>query len=459
MLNQIRKFHFIGIGGAGMSALAKILLELGVTVTGSDMNQSDTTAKLVKLGATVFQGHNSENIKGAQAVVVSTAIRESNPELMAARAQNIQVFHRSDILAALMKERQGIAIAGAHGKTTTTSMIAVMMEKSNLDPTIVIGGEVDVLGSNAKLGKGKYLVAEADESDGSFLKLPSVISVVTNIENDHMDYYGTMDNILHSFEKFLDNLPDDNGLAVLCFDNEYVRGLAAKLGRRFLSYAVDYEAEYTARNIHMEGVLTIYDVYHAGEKLGTIRLNVPGRHNIANSLAAVVVGLNTGLEFSEIAEGLSYFHGAKRRFQTKARAKGIWIVDDYAHHPTEIAATLAAARQTNPKRLICVFQPHRYSRTNLLKKEFGGAFKNADILILTDVYAAGETPIPGVSGEVIKQEIEAQTKQQVTYIPNKDQIARYLSEFAEPGDLIITMGAGNIYLAGEELVEKLISQE
>jgi UDP-N-acetylmuramate--alanine ligase len=458
LLNQIRKFHFIGIGGAGMSALAKILLELGYCVSGSDMNQSDTTTKLTKLGATVFIGHNSENIQGAAAIVVSTAIRDNNPELAAAKEQNIPVFHRSDILAALMKERQGISIAGAHGKTTTTSMIAVMMEKSGVDPTIVIGGEVDVLGSNAKLGKGKYLVAEADESDGSFLKLPSVISVVTNIENDHMDYYGTMENILHSFEKFLDNLPKDNGLAVLCFDNKYIRDIAANLDRRYLSYAVDYEAEYMARNIHMEGVLTIYDVYHKEKKLGTIRLNVPGRHNIANSLAAVVVGLNTGLELTQIADSLSYFHGAKRRFQTKARAKGIWVVDDYAHHPTEIAATLAAARQTNPKRLICVFQPHRYSRTNLLKKEFGGAFTNADVLILTDVYAAGETPIPGISGEVIKTEVEQQTKQQVTYIPNKEQIARYLSEFAEAGDLIITMGAGNIYLVGEELVEKLISQ-
>ncbi|MCE5287602.1 MAG: UDP-N-acetylmuramate--L-alanine ligase [Pelosinus sp.] len=459
MLTQIRKFHFIGIGGAGMSALAKILLELGYPVSGSDMNKSDITVKLEKLGAHVFIGHQPENIEGAQAVVVSTAIRESNPELMAAREQNMPVFHRSDILAALMKERQGIAIAGAHGKTTTTSMIAVVMEKSQIDPTIVIGGEVDVLGSNAKLGKGKYLVAEADESDGSFLKLPAVISVVTNIENDHMDYYGTMENILHSFEKFLDNLPKDSGLAVLCFDNKYIRDIAAKLDRRFLSYALDSDAEYMACNIHMEGVLTIYDVYHKEEKLGTIRLNVPGRHNVANSLAAVVVGLSTGLKFAQIAEGLSYFHGAKRRFQTKARAKGIWIVDDYAHHPTEIAATLAAARQTNPKRLICVFQPHRYSRTNLLKKEFGGAFKNADLLILTDVYAAGETPIPGISGEVIKTEIEQQTKQQVTYIANKDQIARYLSEIAETGDLIITMGAGNIYLVGEELVEKLISQE
>jgi UDP-N-acetylmuramate--alanine ligase len=422
------------------------------------MNMSDTTSRLEKLGANVFVGHKPENIQGAQAVVVSTAIRESNPELMAAREQNMPVFHRSDILAALMKDRQGIAIAGAHGKTTTTSMIAVMMEKSEVDPTIVIGGEVDVLGSNAKLGKGKYLVAEADESDGSFLKLPAVISIVTNIENDHMDYYGTMENILHSFEKFLGNLPA-SGLAVLCFDNKYIRDIAANLDRRFLSYAVDSEAEYMARNIRMEGVLTIYDVYHKEQKLGTIRLNVPGRHNIANSLAAVIVGLSTGLEFAQIAEGLSYFHGAKRRFQTKARTKGIWVVDDYAHHPTEISATLSAARQTNPKRLICVFQPHRYSRTNLLKKEFGGAFTSADLLILTDVYAAGEMPIPGISGEVIKAEVEQQAKQQVTYIANKDQIARYLSEIAESGDLIITMGAGNIYLVGEELVEKLISQE
>ena len=458
MLNTIKRIHFIGIGGSGMSAIAKVLLDMGYAVAGSDTQKSAVTAKLEQAGAVVHIGHNYENIGDAQAVVVSTAIPETNPEVRAARENAIPVYHRADILAFLMAKRQGIAVAGAHGKTTTTSMIALMLEKSGMDPTIIIGGELESIGGSAKLGQGRYLVAEADESDASFLKLSPQIAVVTNIENDHMDYYKTMDNILRTFEEFLHRLEAADGLAILCFDNAHVRNIASKFDRRYVSYALNHEADYTARNIKSDGPVTIFDVYHRGESLGTARICVPGMHNVANALAAVAVGREAGLSFSQIVDGLGLFQGAKRRFQSKGRVNGIWVVDDYAHHPTEITTTLSGARQTQPKRLICVFQPHRYTRTKFLCQEFGGAFTSADLLVLTDIYSAGEQPIPGVSGESLKAEVERQSSQQVTYIPDKSKIARYLAEIAEPGDLIMTMGAGNIYEVGEELVEKLMQK-
>lgn len=457
LLKHINSFHFIGIGGAGMSAIATILLQMGYNISGSDMSASETTKKLEKLGAKVYIGHNEQNLGDVEAVVVSTAIPDSNPEVISAKLRNLKVFHRSDVVAALMKERKGIAVAGAHGKTTTTSMVAVMLEKAGIDPTIIIGGELSYLGGNAKLGSGDWLVAEADESDGSFLKLSPQIALITNIENDHMDFYQTMENILHTFEEFLLKLPKDGGTAILCFDNQHIRDIAKTLDRQFISYAVDSaDAEYRAQNIRGQGASTIFDVYRHNNLLGTIKLNVPGRHNVANSLAAIAVGIKLGLNFEQIAEGMALFLGAKRRFQTKARLDGIWIVDDYAHHPTEIATTLLAARQTAPKRLICVFQPHRFSRTMLLRNEFGSAFAPADLLILTDIYAAGEKPIPGIDGEVIKEEVEQQTAQNVVYIKDKERIARYLSEVVEPGDLVITMGAGNVYQVGEELIEILV---
>ena len=455
MLDNLKRIHFVGIGGSGMSSIAKVLLEMGYTVSGSDAQQSAVTTKLAQSGAIVHIGHSYENIGDTQAVVVSTAIPVTNPEVKAAHDKGIPVYHRADVLAYLMSKRQGIAVAGAHGKTTTTSMIALMLERAGTDPTIVIGGELESIGGSAKLGHGPYLVAEADESDGSFLKFSPQMAIVTNIENDHMDYYKTMDNILRTFNEFLHKLAPAEGLAILCFDNAYVRNMATTLERSYVSYALEHEADITARNIKSDGPISVFDVYQQGNLLGTVKICVPGMHNVSNALAAVAVGIQAGLSFAQIVEGLGLFQGAKRRFQTKGRVNGVWVVDDYAHHPTEISTTLLGARQTEPKRLICVFQPHRYTRTNFLRKEFGTAFSHADLLILTDVYSAGEEPIPGVSGETIKDEIEQQTNQRVTYIPDKDKIARYLSEIVEPGDLVITMGAGNIYQVGEELVEKL----
>ena len=337
-------------------------------------------------------------------------------------------------------------------------MVALMLEKAGIDPTVIIGGELNDIGGNAKLGQGKYLVAEADESDGSFLKYAPYIAVVTNIENDHMDYYKTMDNILKAFRAFLSHVSEE-GAAVVCFENAHLRDLVSSVNRKCISYAIDHEADYRAKNIRTFGAATMYDVYFHDVLLGTIKINVPGRHNILNSLASLIVGLTVGLDFSAAAEGLAAFSGVKRRFQTKGRIHGVWVVDDYAHHPTEIRTTLLAARQTKPGRLICVFQPHRYTRTALLREDFGKAFEPADLLILTDVYAAGEQPIAGISGLTIQEEVERQTKQRLTYIADRTKIARYLAEIVEEGDLVMTMGAGNIYLAGEELVEKLVSAE
>lgn len=455
MLKDMRKFHFVGIGGAGMSALARILVEKGYEVSGSDLHGSEIVEKLKELGAKIFPGQAGENVKGVDAIVVSTAIPEDNPEVVAARELGIKKLHRSDINAALLNAAKGIAVAGAHGKTTTTSMLGVALDHAGISPTIIIGGEVDYLGGNAKLGMGEYLVSEADESDGSFLKLRPHIAVVTNVENDHMDHYGTMDNIRKAFQQFIENVDKETGYAVLCFDNENIRNIARQTDRKYISYAIDHPADYQAAAIETNGAGISFDVMHEGKNLGHVVLNIPGRHNVLDAMACIVTGLSIGLTVEQMAAGLACFHGAKRRFQTKARTHGVWIVDDYAHHPTEIATTLKAARQTKPVRLICAFQPHRYTRTQLLHKDFGNAFRDADLLILTDVYAAGEAPIDGVSGKLIMEEVLQQTGQPVVYLPERRDVAPYLQSIAHEGDLIMTMGAGDIYRTGEELAALL----
>lgn len=455
-LKDIETIHFVGIGGAGMSPLARIVLELGYHVSGSDREDSGVIENLRRLGAKVMLGgQKAENVRGVDAIVVSTAIPYDNPEVLAARDLGITKLHRSDINAALVNEYKGIAVAGAHGKTTTTSMLGVALTKAGVSPTVVVGGEVPDLGTNAVLGEGDYLVSEADESDGSFLKLRPHIAVVTNVEDDHMDHYGTMENIIRAFTQFIQNVDRENGYAVLCFDNENLRHIARHIDRKYYSYAIDHEADYQARNILTTGKGISFDVVHGEEMLGHISLNIPGRHNVLDAMACLVTGLSIGVPFEKMAAGLAAFHGAKRRFQTKGRIDGVWIVDDYAHHPTEIAATLQAAKETKPARLICVFQPHRYSRTQLLHEEFGKAFRSADLLVLTDVYAAGEAPIEGISGETILQEVRRQSGQSVVYLPEREKLASYLQKEIQEGDLVITMGAGDIYKTGEELVELL----
>ena len=455
ILKGIKKIHFVGIGGAGMSPLARILLDLGYEVSGSDRADSPTVKMLKGRGAKVFIGHDESNIKDdLDAVVISSAIPHDNPEIAAAKKLNMNILHRSDINAALLNSKKGIAVAGAHGKTTTTSMIGFVLFNAGVDPNIIIGGESADLGTSAILGKSDWLVSEADESDGSFVKLKPAVSVVTNIEDDHLDHYGTVDNIRKAFSNFLSNT-DKDGAAVLCFDNENLRNLAGKLDRRIISYAIDNDADYVATNIEKTADGIDFDVRRGGEELGRVTLKIHGQHNVLNALATIATAMEVGVDFEDIAKGLSQFHGAKRRFQTKGHVKGVWVVDDYAHHPTEIAATIKAARDTNPRRLVCVFQPHRYSRTKLLLKEFGSAFKDADVLVLTDIYAAGEKPIEGVTGEAMLKEVIETTSQDVSYIPSVDSIAEYLVDVVEEGDLVITMGAGDVYRVGEELVEML----
>lgn len=454
MLTGIKKVHFIGIGGAGMSALAKILVEKGYEVSGSDMKESTMTGILRDLGAKIFIGHKAENVVGAEAIVVSSAIREENPEVVEANRLGLKRLHRSDVNAFLINNCKGIAVAGAHGKTTTTSMIGVSLDYEGVSPSIIIGGEVDYLGSNAKLGTSDYLVSEADESDGTFLKYHPYIGIVTNIENDHMDHYGTMENIIKAFRQFLNQVRDD-GWAVVCSDNDHIRDILPEVQCKVVTYGMNQSADYMAANVQTTASETTFEVVHKGEKLGQVRLNVPGMHNVLNAMACVVTGITLGLSVDQMAEGLTVFNGAKRRFQTKGKVNDIWVVDDYAHHPTEIATTIKAARQTQPKRLVCAFQPHRYSRTQLLQKEYGSCFAGADLLVLTDVYSAGEDPIPGIDGELLVQEVARQTGQNTVYIKDKKEIAQYLKSIAQPGDLIMTMGAGDIVKCGEELVELL----
>ena len=459
-LDGLKKFHFIGIGGAGMSALAKILIEGGREISGSDAKDSPTLDMLKSLGARIFVGHKAKNIldeagNPVEAIVCSSAIPADNPEVIAAGKFKIPKLHRSDINAYLLNSRKGIAVAGSHGKTTTTSMIGYVLYSAGVDPTIIIGGESTDLGTGAILGKSDWLVSEADESDGSFVTLKPKISVVTNIEDDHLDHYGTMDKIRAAFKIFIKNLDREDGVAVLCFDNENLRDLAKKIDRKIISYAIDNDADFTAKNIRTTSKGINFDAFNRENYLGKVQLAIHGRHNVLNALATIATALQVGVTFDKIADGLKNFHGAKRRFQTKGRVRNILVVDDYAHHPTEIAATLKAARETKPHKVICIFQPHRYSRTQLLLKEFGGAFKEADQLILTDVYSAGEEKISGVSGESILKEVLSTTNQAVSYIPKREDIAAAIKDQLSPGDLVITMGAGDIFKTGEELLEAL----
>ena len=455
IFDGIKKFHFIGIGGAGMNPLARILIDLGYEVSGSDRADSPSFKTLRAKGAQIFVGHNEDHVPNdADAIVISSAIPEDNPEVAAAKKLRIKLLHRSDINATLLNAKTGIAVAGAHGKTTTTSMIGFVLFNADVDPTIIIGGESADLGTSAILGRSEYLVSEADESDGSFLKLHPSIAVVTNVEDDHLDHYGTMDNIRAAFKQFIDNVKPD-GVAVLCFDNENLVDIARAVDRKIISYAIDREADFVAKNIRAEVNGVDFDVYKRGELLGHAKLKTHGRHNVENALATIAVGDHIGVPFEKIADGLSKFRGAKRRFQTKGKVKNVWVVDDYGHHPTEIAATLKAARETKPKRLVCVFQPHRYSRTKILLNEFGTAFDEADILILTDIYSAGEAPIDGINGESLLKKVMASSDQNVSYIPKREDIAPFIADMAEDGDLVLTMGAGDIYKTGEELVDIL----
>ena len=460
-MSEKQKIHFVGIGGAGMSAIAKVLLELGYPVSGSDLHLSETTKRLENMGARIFLGHHDENIDHqVGTVVVSSAIPKHNKEVVKAKILDIPVIQRAQMLAALMNRQKGIAVAGAHGKTTTSSMISLVFEKNEMDPTVIVGGELNDIGGNAKLGQGEYLVAEADESDGSFLKLHPHITVVTNIEDDHLDFYGTRENIISAFQEFILET-DPEGFTVLCLDDPVSQGLLPLLQtkKRVITYGFRTDADFNARDVRLNGLLTKAAIYNKDILLGELNLSIPGRHNVLNALAAIAVSINCGLSFPAIADSLQTFRGVMRRFQDIGECSGVHIFDDYAHHPTELKATLAAARTLNYERIVAVFQPHRYTRTHLLAREFGEAFRDADILILDEIYAAGESPIPGVSTGLIVEEIRRQTGQPVEYIPDRAEIEDRLLGIIQPGDLLITLGAGNICSVGTDLLQRLKAQQ
>ncbi len=455
MLSGIHNIHFIGIGGAGMSALAHVLCERGFHVTGSDRNTGGVCEKLKALGAVVYQGHAAQQVQGADAVVISSAIHADNCELLAAKEQGIRVMHRSDVLAELINHADGVAVAGAHGKTSTSAMLSCIATESGIDPTVVIGGEVTSLGGNARSGNGRFVVAEADESDGSFLKFNPLYAVVTNIENDHMDHYGSEENIYKAFKQFLGNIRQ-GGAAVLCMDNEKLRRLAKETEARVISYGIDNEeADYVAKDVVYHTGGTDYKVYKNGSLFAEVQLIVPGRHNVLNSLGALACAVEMGIDTDSILSALKKFTGAHRRFETKGRVNGVWVVDDYAHHPTEIGVTLKAALQTRPQRLICVFQPHRYTRTQLLFDEFCACFKGCDKLIVTDIYAASEDPIEGVNSQKLAEGIKKVSGVDVEYVPSLAEIETYLAKTARSGDLVMTIGAGDVYKVGEALVTDL----
>ena len=455
MLSGIHNIHFIGIGGAGMSALAHVLCERGFHVTGSDKNAGGVCDKLRALGAVVYAGHRAEQVAGSDAVVISSAIHPDNCELVAAKEQGIRIMHRSDVLAELLNHADGVAVAGAHGKTTTSAMLSCIAAEGGIDPTIVIGGEVTSLGGNARSGNGRFVIAEADESDGSFLKFYPLYAVITNIENDHMDHYGSEENIYAAFKQFVGSVRP-GGAVVLCMDNPKLRRLAGETATRVISYGIDNEdADYVAKDVCYHTGGTDYKVYKNGSLFAEVHLIVPGRHNVLNSLGALVCAVEMGIKLDAILSALQKFTGAHRRFETKGRADGVWVVDDYAHHPTEIGVTLKAALQTKPERLICVFQPHRYTRTQLLFDEFCACFKGCGKLYVTDIYAASEDPIEGVDSKRLAEGIKKVSGVDVEYIASMQDIEKLLAETARPGDLIMTIGAGDVYKIGEALVRDL----
>ncbi|NLK00633.1 MAG: UDP-N-acetylmuramate--L-alanine ligase [Clostridia bacterium] len=445
--------HFIGIGGSGMSGIAKILLQKGYRVSGSDLRKSSFTDGLVKLGAKVTIGHSRENI-GPEVglVVVSTAIPKSNPELLEAESRGVEIISRGKMLARLMEDYKGITVAGAHGKTTTTSMIAQCLEINNYDPTIIIGGELNDIGSNAKLGGGQYFVTEADESDGSFLKLHPHMAVVSNVENDHLDFYGTMENITAAFEKHIHSVIP-NGCAILCMDDPFLREMANSGLNGIITYGFHPSADYNLRIRDIEGFSSICEVSHGKKRLGLMELKVPGKHNMVNALASIAVCHQMGIDFEGIAHALSLYTGVRRRFQVVGDVHNTFIIDDYAHHPTEIMAALNAARQVEPRRVIAVFQPHRYTRTKFLHREFGRAFGDADMVIINDIYGAGEKPMEGVSSEIIVESIKSNSNKNVLLISQQTDTVKYLKKCMESGDLVITLGAGDVWKIGQKLLK------
>jgi UDP-N-acetylmuramate--alanine ligase len=456
MFAKIQRVHFVGIGGIGMSGIAEVLLNLGYKVSGSDLKASAITHRLAALGALTFEGHRPENLAGAEVVVTSSAIARDNPEVAAAHANHIPVIPRAEMLAELMRLKYGIAIAGMHGKTTTTSMVAAILAAGGLDPTVVIGGRVDAMGSNARVGKSEYFVAEADESDRSFLKLWPILAVVTNVDREHMDCYRDMADVERTFVEFLDHVPF-YGMVVACNDNGELRKILPAVRRRIVTYGTrkgsDFHISDMRCGIAGEGhfASSAFCVQYQSRDLGEFQLHVPGEHNVRNATAAIAVGIGLDVPVDKIREGLTKFNGVDRRFQLKGRVNGVTVIDDYGHHPTEIRATLAAARQCGFRRIHVIFQPHRYTRTQLLLEEFASAFGDADTVSVLDIYAASEAPVEGISGSLLAERIGGKA----VYAASFADAAAAAARSAQFGDLVLTLGAGNVVQLGPIVLEAL----
>lgn len=457
-MNSSEHVHFVGIGGYGMSAIARVMLDMGYTVSGSDVAQKELTDKLGECGATIYIGHQATNIEGANAVVYSTSVPDDNVELRAAQEHGIPLLHRSEMLAKLLNDRKGIAVSGAHGKTTTSAMIAQVMELCGIDLTYIIGGEIVGVGGNAKVGKSEFVVAEADESDGSFLEYHPYLGIVTNIEADHLENYnGSFDNLKRAYKQFLGQVRSD-GKAIVCGDDPYIRQLLPGIRTEVVTYGISGEADLTASHIRSARRETTFVVWEQGKRLGEVKLSVPGRHNVNNALATIAVCLHAGIPFTRIARALPSFRGTKRRFQLIGEVAGITIIDDYAHHPTEIEATIEAAKSIG-KRIIAVFQPQRYSRTYFLLDGFSRAFSEADEVVITNIYSpVGEEQIPGVNSRRLSELVRENSNPNVTFCATNDDVSQYLLASVRPGDLVLTMGAGDIWTVAERLTEKLAAR-
>ncbi len=453
MFKKIKHIHFVGIGGIGMSGIAEVLLNLGYRVSGSDMKESDTTERLKRLGGEISIGHRPENIAAPHVVVISSAVTGENVEVVAAREKQIPVIPRAEMLAELMRLKYGVAIAGAHGKTTTTSMVATVLAAGGIDPTVVIGGKLNSLGTNAKLGQGEFLVAEADESDGSFLKLSPAIAVVTTIDEEHLDYYKDINEIKDAFLAFINKVPF-YGVSILCLDQKHIQALIPFVQKRIQTYGMSTQADYQARDVTLKQLGSRFRAVHHNTDLGWFELSIPGLHNISNSLAAIAVARELDIDIEIIRRALREFSGVQRRFQIKGEAAGITVVDDYGHHPTEIKATLAAASHAE-RRVVVAFQPHRYTRTRHLLEDFFTSFNQADKLVIMDIYAAGEKPIPGVSGQAIYEGVKRHGHKDATFIPDREKAVEHLLASLKKGDLLITLGAGDVWKAGEQILERL----
>ena len=464
MFAKIQRIHFVGIGGIGMSGIAEVLLTLGYKVSGSDLKNSPITERLAKLGAMIFEGHAAENIVGAEVVVTSAAIPADNPEVAAAHEQLIPVIRRAEMLAELMRLKYGIAIAGMHGKTTTTSMVAAVLAGGGLDPTVVVGGRVDAMGSNARLGKSQYLVAEADESDRSFLKLSPILAVVTNIDREHMDCYRSLKDVKRTFLDFMDRVPF-YGIVVVCNDDQPLRSLLTEIHRRTVTYGTRKDSDFRiilgARGscTSPEQPMSRFRVQYNGKDLGEFHLHVPGAHNVLNATAAIAVGVGLDIEIEQIRSSLKAFRGVDRRFQLRGSASGVNVIDDYGHHPTEIRATLAAAKQCGYRRIHVIFQPHRYTRTKDLIEQFATAFEDATTLSVLDIYAASEAPIDGVNSQLLVERIREATEQPVRYVPSFADAVDTVVADAEEGDMILTLGAGNVSQLGPQIVDELRARQ